>query len=255
MKIVLLGDSITQGLGSKKINFVEELQKHQPNDKIVNLAMTGTTICYAQEQLDVIVREHPNVVVILYGNVDAQIRANTSGKLFKCVPKRFKGFRGNMLLPRPFYSHNKMKSLAQHIENGIRTILRKLIYCIDGTEQWVPIAEFEARYRFVCEKLRQNNIQILCCSTVYIDDKLFPGSLAQYKEYNERIKQIAQENGSGYLELNNRLENAVKKNGWKNIYNYDHFHPNGNGYQIMAEWLSQAIQATTRQTEGVSLDD
>ena len=51
--IYLLGDSITQGLGSKKVNFTGELSWLLGDGyEIVNLAYTGTTIDYALGLLD-----------------------------------------------------------------------------------------------------------------------------------------------------------------------------------------------------------
>ena len=47
--VYLLGDSITQGLGSKKINFTAELACLLGKDyEIVNLAYTGTTIDFSE---------------------------------------------------------------------------------------------------------------------------------------------------------------------------------------------------------------
>ena len=51
--VYLLGDSITQGLGSKKVNFTGELARLLGDGyEIVNLAYTGTTIDYALGLLD-----------------------------------------------------------------------------------------------------------------------------------------------------------------------------------------------------------
>ena len=51
--VYLLGDSITQGLGSKKVNFTGELARLLGEGyEIVNLAYTGTTIDYALRLLD-----------------------------------------------------------------------------------------------------------------------------------------------------------------------------------------------------------
>ncbi len=63
MKIILLGDSITQGLGSKKINFTRELQKLRGEEtKITNLALTGKTILYAIDILDKIKERKADLV-------------------------------------------------------------------------------------------------------------------------------------------------------------------------------------------------
>lgn len=77
-EIVLLGDSITQGLGSKKVNFTSELQKSLGTGYAVdNMAFTGTTVHYLEQIFDEILQKRPQYAVILYGNVDAQ---NVSGK-------------------------------------------------------------------------------------------------------------------------------------------------------------------------------
>ena len=142
--VYLLGDSITQGLGSKKVNFAGELA-HLLGDayEIVNLAYTGTTIDYALKLLDegkIVPRERESVCVILYGNVDAQIRPSHTGKLFPHLPKRFQG--GGMLMPRPFYSHSWLKRAGQQIDNVARKLLVFLIKAVDGTEQWVSLESF-----------------------------------------------------------------------------------------------------------------
>ena len=104
MKIILLGDSITQGLGSKRVNFTEELSNLCYQDQIVNMALTGTTIKYASEHLDLFLEEKPDIAIILYGNVDAQLKPSRTGRIFKMLPPRFAHADGSMLLPRPFYS-------------------------------------------------------------------------------------------------------------------------------------------------------
>ena len=65
MKIVLLGDSITQGIGKLKINYIH------------NLALTGTTVKYAMGLLEKIQEISPNIVIITYGTVDLQVRPNS----------------------------------------------------------------------------------------------------------------------------------------------------------------------------------
>ena len=62
-KVILLGDSITQGLGSKKINFTEELQKRLGESfQVENMALTGTTIHYVEEILPIIIEKNHNML-------------------------------------------------------------------------------------------------------------------------------------------------------------------------------------------------
>lgn len=238
--VVLLGDSITQGLGSKKVNFTEELQNRLGDCFCVkNMALTGTTIHYAEEILPTILEEKPQYAVIVYGNVDAQIRPRRTGRIFKHIPKRFQ--KNGMLMPRPFYSHSLRKRIIQKFENKLRYLYSKLIYVVDGSEQWVSIQEFSEAYRKVVDSLKREGIQVIACSTVAIDNKMFPGSLEQYMKFNSEIKKIAQLEEITYVDIFSRLNTAVCNIGWGNIYCYDHFHPNEGGYDIIAEIIADTI--------------
>ena len=245
-RVYLLGDSITQGLGSKKVNFEGELARLLGDAwEVVNLAYTGTTVDYALRLLNegkvVPTDDGRTVCVVLYGNVDAQIRPNSEGRVYPHVPSRYKG--GGMLMPRPFYSRSLRKSLGQHVDNAFRTLLSSLIKAMDGTEQWVHIESFSEMYAELVRRLMELGVEVMCCSCVYIDERLFPGSPEQYRLYNERIAEVATGGGLPYLDLWSSLGSRVEDGGWDSVYNKDHFHPNGDGYLVMAEEIAGAILA------------
>ncbi|MCD7860260.1 MAG: SGNH/GDSL hydrolase family protein [Firmicutes bacterium] len=241
-KIILLGDSITQGLGSKKINFTQHLQELLGDQYTVeNMALTGTTICYTATIFDQIIHSDPDYIVVLYGNVDAQIRPCRTGKLFAHIPSRFQG--NGMLSPRPFYSHKVAVRAMQKIENFIRFCLNRTIRKIDGTEQLVSISDFKQTYDEFIQRCNCNDIKLLLSSTVFIDDRKFPGSLAQYREFNAVIKHLSDDNGLMYIDIFTALKVAVETNGWSGIYCYDHFHPAEKGYFILSEKISEGIKA------------
>ena len=242
MKVILLGDSITQGLGSKKINFEKELEKLVPDCSIVNLAMAGTVIEYVSSVFRDIEKESADFAVILYGNVDAMRKPSRTGKVFPKLPRRFTMNNGSMLLPRPFYSHVWYKKLGQHIENGIRTGLRKLVFAVDGTEQWMPLDLYIKHYEDVCAGIRAIGTHPVICSTVYIDERLFPGSNAEYIRYNTWMENYANENQIRYIDFYGIFKRLAEKNGWSRYYNCDHFHPNDEGYLVMAKNIAEAIR-------------
>lgn len=240
-KIILLGDSITQGLGSKKINFTQALQDRLGSSySVENMALTGTTILYAKQILDKIIAKKPDYVVILYGNVDAQIRPNRKGTIFPHIPGRFQ--KNGMLTPRPFYSHSILKKIGQKIDNSLRRFFSFLIYKFDGAEQWVGKELFQETYGFVCRQLLMRECQVVACSTVFIDDAVFPGSLKQYKIFNSEISAIAVKYHCMFVDLYSPLEKGVKESGWEAYYNYDHFHPKEGGYKLISDILAQQIQ-------------
>ena len=242
-RVVLLGDSITQGLGSKKINFSEKLGSLLGRDyEVFNCALTGTTIDYPLSLLAENKMPDFDLVLILYGNVDAQIRPNRKGVVFPHIPGRYQ--QNGMLMPRPFYSKSKKKKVFQLVDNRMRSIISGLIRRIDGTEQWVPLPDFEKKYELLIDKLsKSGNARIICVSTVCIDDSLFRGTEAEYIKYNESIRNISTKKGVGYLDIYTPLKRKVECEGWSSCFNADHFHPNGLGYNMMAELISDAILA------------
>lgn len=243
--VYLVGDSITQGLGSKRVNFTKELQDILgASYEVINLAYTGTTISYANELIakGAIVENNDNaeaVCVILYGNVDAQIRPNSKGRVYPWIPKRFRG--GGMLMPRPFYSRNLCRRFGQVIDNLLRKLFAQLIIMVDGTEQWVSLDSFAEQYNHLISTLIDMNIFPIACSCVYIDDRLFAGSQQQYELFSEQIHSLAHEHRVPFIDFFSQFRAEVNEHGWDSVYNKDHFHPNGKGYHLMAGHIAQTI--------------
>lgn len=244
--VYLLGDSITQGLGSKKVNFTGELERLLGDSyEVANLAFTGTTVDYALKLLDEgkIVAGgggSRTVCVILYGNVDAQIRPSRQGRVFPRIPKRYQG--GGMLMPRPFYSRSPLKRLGQRLDNLQRKAWSGLIKVVDGTEQWVGVEDFSRMYGELLNRLSAIGVEAIACSCVFIDEKLFPGCVEQYEIYNEWIRQTAGERGISYVDFYSLFRGKVAEQGWDSLYNKDHFHPNGGGYEVMARVIAEHVR-------------
>lgn len=244
--VYLLGDSITQGLGSRKVNFAGELgQLLGDCYEVVNLAFTGTTVDYALKLLDegkIVTGGGAlrTVCVILYGNVDAQIRPSRQGRVFPLIPKRYWG--SGMLMPRPFYSRSPLKRLGQRVDNLQRRIWSNLIRAVDGTEQWVGVEDFSRMYGELLGRLSAIGVGAVACSCVFIDERLFPGCPGQYEIYDERIRQMAADRGLPYVDLYALFKEGVAARGWDALYNKDHFHPNGGGYEVMASAIADAVK-------------
>lgn len=243
-KVYLLGDSITQGLGSKKINFSGELSYLLGGSfEVVNLAYTGTMIDYALKLLNegkVTAKGSGDYCVVLYGNVDAQIRPSRTGRVFSHIPRRYQG--GGMLMPRPFYSRSIAKRAGQRFDNLQRKFFSEIIKLMDGTEQWMPLEPFTAQYAELLDRLLAMGFKVIPCSCVFIDGDLFPGTPEQYELYNRRIDTLAAERSLTYVDFYSFFKKKVKKAGWDSCYNKDHFHPNGEGYRLMAERIAVEVR-------------
>lgn len=177
--------------------------------------------------------------VVLYGNVDAQIRPSCTGKVFPRIPKRFQG--GGMLMPRPFYSQAWDKRLGQCIDNAARRFFSGLIKAVDGTEQWVSLGPFREQYGQLLERLEGMGVGAIACSCVYIDGRLFPGTPNEYLTFNNAIRMHAASRGIPYVDMWAMFKSEVEANGWDRAYNKDHFHPNGVGYGLMAEAIAAVV--------------
>ena len=94
----------------------------------------------------------------------------------------------------------------------------------------------------VCDALCAAGIRPVICSTVYLDDDLFPGSDAEYQKYNAFMRAYAVEHELIFIDLYSTFRKLVQAHGWRDYYNYDHFHPNGSGYAIMAEKIAKSIR-------------
>ncbi|MDN5372920.1 MAG: hypothetical protein PWR19_1966 [Carnobacterium sp.] len=242
VNIAILGDSISEGIGSKKYNYCNLLKQNIEIETDVtctvkNFAYTGTTIEYANEIFKDVLDFKPDIIISFYGNVDAMVRPKITGKpnYYSLIPKRFK--KNGMLDPRPFYSSNKVRCFFEHIDSFIRYNLKKILLKLQGDYCWVNIESFIEEYELFLERVSSANCKIFMVSTVVVDEYYFPGTQKNYRKYNKCIEKIANDKGANYIDVYNPLS----KYNWDDVFNKDHFHPNTNGYKILASILTDNI--------------
>ena len=256
IKIVLLGDSITQGIGSKKFNYTEllenNLKMHDIIPEILNLALTGTTIEYAFSQLQKIVETNPKYIVIMYGSVDLQIRPNMESNkwgILSLTPKRYKEIKG-MLNPRPFMSKKTGKYILECLDNIYRKLWKKIVLITQGSMQYLTEEQFEEKYRKLICKTECNHI---CCSMVYVDSAIYTEQTnSNYRKANAFLQNMSNLNNQkiNFVDLYNRQKEVVEKKGWDDIYYKDHFHPNSKGYALIAHEIAEEILNCEKRING-----
>lgn len=251
IRIAILGDSISEGLGSKKYNYVsalqEELKECGIDAEIENFAHTGTTIDYALEIEESVKAFCPDFVLLFYGNVEAIIRPDLRKKSFatKILPQRYRKIF--MLDPRPFYSKTKWKSIIQHLDTYFRFFMKRLIILTNGTYRMMEPNDFEIKYSQFVRDMITSGYRTLCVSNVRIDDKYFPKSSASLDEYRTIICRVAEKYNTSYIDLYNWQHKFV----WKEIYGNDHYHPNLNGYSLMGKMFAKSIMEEFYKTESL----
>lgn len=244
-KIAILGDSISEGLGTKKYNFIHSMDSHLVSKfqnenisiKIKNFARTGTTISYTREIRKDLSNFAPDAILILYGNVEAIIRPNIYKKTVASVilPKRYR--KMFMLDPRPFYSHKKWKSALQHLDTFYRWIMRTIISKVNGMYRLMEPNEFYEEYLAFVKYATEISHTVFCVSNVRIDDRCFPKTSKSLEEFRNVIKAVVKESKVEYIPLNEWQE----KYEWRTIYGDDHYHPNLNGYNLMGEYFANIV--------------
>lgn len=244
--ISIWGDSISEGIGKKKMNYCQSLAENLNNEvEIYNFAKTGSTIDFAYEKFKEVEEKNFDIGIIMYGSVDAQIRPNLERNRYgvcRIIPNRYK--IGGMLSPRAFYSQKWYRYIPDRMDNIVRFILNKLVLLTQGKIQWVSIEKFELYYRKLISEMRQAGIKkLILVSTLYIDDKFFLNSSHEYEKYNHVIKKIADETGAKYIDVFSKFKEIVSTKGWGVCYSYDHFHPNKEGYDLIAVALARTIKS------------
>lgn len=237
MRLTIIGDSISQGLGRKHYNYCNELkcffeQETKQSLDITNMAITGKTILYANEITDKIKDTNPDVILIFLGSVDAMVRPQKR-LLWNILPNRYK--KNGMLDPRPFYSSKIYKKIPQKIDSWIRLHLKLILLKINGTYSWVTKDRFKKEYEIFLKKFVNTNI--IMVSPVYVDEKYFPKSNENLLSYLEVVKELAFKYKKSFLDV---YHLQMQKN-WNEIYNSDHFHPNESGYTWLAEIISKKL--------------
>lgn len=243
-KVYIFGDSISEGIGSKKYSYCSIMQKKLEQYEIINCAKTGTTLKYMEEVLKEYSFEEEDIVFIYYGSVDSIIRPNVYNRdktgLLKIIPKRY--FDNGMLDPRAFYSRKWSRKICEKIESFCRYKIKLLLMKKYGTYQRLELSDFKVIYTKILKKILLETKNVYLVTLGYIDEKFFPGSQNQFEIYNEVIRYLAKENNCHIVELSKE----VKKYSVELIYSKDHFHPHYAGYQIIGKYFSNCILANKK---------
>ncbi len=243
-KLLIIGDSISAGLGSKKINFTNELQNFldQTNLQVIvkNKSVSGLTI------LDInnleIINEKPNILFLMIGNVDLQKRPSRDNFIYKfLLPNYFKS--EGMLSPRPYYSKSLAKKLLNIIDNIIRSFYRNLIYLFFKKYQKVDFLFFIKEYERLLMNIKRflPKTDVYIFSTIYLSDKFFPGTLDNYLNANDFLKKQAYTFNFYFIDIFNFFKPLEKS-----FYAHDLFHPSTKGYRLLAFFIFRILYYNLR---------
>lgn len=240
-KLYVFGDSISEGIGSKKYSFCLTLQEHLKQYQVINCAKTGTTLRYMDEIIDEYAFDKDDIVLIYYGSVDSIKRPNVYNikktGLLKIIPKRY--FDNGMLDPRAFYSRKPLRNFLEKLESFVRYKTKIFLMKKYGTYQRLELQDFILLYNEIIKKILSKTNNVFLVTLGYIDEKYFPGSQDQFENYNDEIRKLAEKNVCSIIDLSNEIQKySVEK-----IYSKDHFHPHYDGYKIIGDFFTDCISS------------
>ena len=268
---VFLGDSLTEGVGSKRISHVAELVKqlrssgrnvHEfrlrhvdngfnrqidfnvagfmnvdagPSDLwLWNLACEGQTIDSDFAWLPLIAALRPELVVMFRGSLESIIRPAmiVDGDWPWWVPRSWRGYAA--MDPRCYFSTTWWRKAKQISVDALKQRARlKLLRARPG-KPLVDIDHFATYQTELLRQLRALGTRVLVLGLLPVDEACFPGSSEHFKRVNARLKQIANAESAEFLDW------ASSLNGGDLFYR-DGFHPNAAGAEALARILRERI--------------
>lgn len=252
---VFLGDSLTEGVGSKRISHVAELAKQlraseiRSRDKDVlndevksniaglrlwNLACEGKTIESDFEWLPLIGELRPELVVIFRGSLESIIRpamvADAGWPWW--VPRSWRNY--SAMDPRCYFSNTWWRKAKQISVDAIKQIVRlKLLEARPGK----PLIDLDtlASYQTkLIKQLQSLTARVVVLGLLPVDENRFPGSAAHFKAVNARLQQIAEAESVEFVDW------ALQLNGGALFYR-DGFHPNEAGAVALAKIVRERL--------------
>ena len=271
---VFLGDSLTEGVGSKRVSHVTELVKelrasgdanvHEFRLRQIdadfnrqiefnvaglidvdadqsssdlwlwNLACEGQTIESDFGWLPLIAALRPELVVIFRGSLESIIRpAMVADKDWPWwVPRSWRGYAA--MDPRCYFSTTWSRKAKQSSIDALKQRARLKLLTLRQGKPLIDVEEFALYQTELLKRLRALGTRVLVLGLLPVDEARFPGSPAQFKTVNARLKEIAAAEGVEFFDW------ASSLNGGDLFYR-DGFHPNPAGSNALAKILASRL--------------
>ena len=271
---VFLGDSLTEGVGSKRVSHVTALVKqlrlsgganvHEFRLRQIdadfnrqidfnvaglmnvdadqkssdlwlwNLACEGQTIDSDFGWLPLIAALRPELVVIFRGSLESIIRPAmvADGDWPWWVPHSWRGYAA--MDPRCYFSTTWPRKVKQSSVDALKQRARlKLLNATPG-KPLLDLEKFASYQTELLKRLAALGTRVLVLGLLPVDEARFPGSSAQFKTVNARLKQVADAEGAEFFDW------ALSLNGGDVFYR-DGFHPNAAGAEALAHILRERL--------------
>src|SRR5215217_7940973 len=271
---VFLGDSLTEGVGSKRISHVTELVKqlrsssamnvhefrlrqigadlnrqidfnvaglmnveadHNPSDLwLWNLGCEGQTVDSDLGWLPLIAALRPELVVIFRGSLESIIRS--AMVLDGDWPWWVpQSWRGYAAMdPRCYFSTTWWRKAKQSSVDALKQRARLKLLKLRPGKPLIDLERFASYQTELLKRLQALGTRVIVLGLLPVDEMRFPGSREHFKIVNARLKQIADAEGVRFVDW------ASSLNGGDLFYR-DGFHPNAAGAGVLAGILRERL--------------
>ena len=271
---VFLGDSLTEGVGSKRISHVTEFVKQmratagvnvhefrlrqigadfnrqidfnvaglmnvdgdqKPSDLwLWNLACEGRTIDSDLGWLPLIAALRPELVVIFRGSLESIIRP--AMVLDGDWPWWVpQSWRNYAAMdPRCYFSTTWWRKAKQSSVDALKQRARLKLLKLRPGKPLIDIEKFSSYQTQLLKRLQALGTRVIVLGLLPVDEVRFPGSREHFGIVNARLKQIAEAEGVAFIDW------ASSLNGGDLFYR-DGFHPNAAGADALARILRGQI--------------
>jgi lysophospholipase L1-like esterase len=271
---VFLGDSLTEGVGSKRISHFTELVKqmraaagtnvhefrlrqigadlsrqidfnvaglmnvdadHNPTDLwLWNLACEGQTIDSDFGWLPLIAALRPELVVIFRGSLESIIRP-------AMVADRNwpwwvpKSWRGYAAMdPRCYFSTTWWRKAKQRSVDALKQKARLKLLKERDGEPLMDVDRLVAHHASLLKALRELSARVVVLGLLPVSEDRFPGSPEHFKTVNAKLREVAAREGAEFFDWSAQLAQEGKQ---ENLFYRDGFHPNAAGARVLAQIL------------------
>ncbi len=276
---VFLGDSLTEGIGSKRISHVAELvsqlraasdvnvhefrlrhidtfsrdiefnvagfmnvdAQQNPSDVwLWNLACEGQTIESDFAWLPLIAALRPELVVVFRGSLESIIR-----------PAMFddgdwpwwvpSSWRGYAAMdPRCYFSNTWWRKAKQTSLDALKQKARLRLLKVNPGKPLMDLELLAEHQTELIRQLRALGARVLVLGLLPVDHARFPDSPEHFKTVNARLQQIAEAEGAEFLDW----ASLLPTNGQcSELFYRDSFHPNAAGAGALAKILRERLLA------------
>lgn len=272
MNWVFLGDSLTEGVGWKRISYVtelvtqirasKELNVHElrlrhfdPSEFVEfnlagkldldqgefdsdlwcwNLACEGQTIDTDLAWLPLLRTVRPELVVIFRGSLESIIRpaALHDGNWPRWVPASWRSYAA--MDPRCYFSTTWWRKAKQQAIDAMKQRTRLKLLTRGAARPLMDIDALAEHLTTLLHRLRELNTRVLVLGLLPVDEARFPGSSAYFTWVNTKLSEVANAEGIEFFDWGAELKSRILDDA---VFYRDGFHPNLIGATALAEIL------------------